>query len=108
MIQYIILFIASFFLVGLLGLQSKNVQHSRYLAAALTSMSITVANFVFVKSVATGGFDMMFTGMVGGACGIIVAIYAHDHHLMKEEKPSETFKVAGGARKPKNERKRNA
>jgi hypothetical protein len=106
MIDYIILFTASFFLVGLLGLQSKNVQHSRYLSAALTSMAITIANFVFVKVVATGGLDMMFTGMVGGACGIIVAIYAHDHHLMK--KPSETLKVSGGARKPKNERKRNA
>ena len=106
MIDYIILFIASFLLVGLLGLQSKNVQHSRYLSAALTSMAITIANFVFVKVVATGGLDMMFTGMVGGACGIIVAIYAHDHHLMK--KPSETLKVAGGGRKPKNERKRNA
>jgi NAD/NADP transhydrogenase beta subunit len=86
MIDYIILFAASFFLVGLLGLQSKNVQHSRYLSAALTSMSITVANFVFVKVVATGGLDMMFTGMVGGACGIIVAIYTHDHHLMKRKR----------------------
>jgi hypothetical protein len=101
MIQYIILFVASFFLVGLLGLQSKNVQHSRYIAAAITSMAISLANFVFVKVVATGGLDMMFTGMVGGACGIIVAIYAHDHHLMKEEKPSETLKVSGGAEKPK-------
>jgi NAD/NADP transhydrogenase beta subunit len=86
MIDYIILFAASFFLVGLLGLQSKNVQHSRYLSAAITSMAISLANFVFVKSVATGGFDMMVTGMVGGACGIIVAIYAHDHHLMKGSK----------------------
>jgi len=86
MIDYIILFIASFFLVGLLGLQSKNVQHSRYLSAALTSMAITIANFVFVKVVATGGLDMMFTGMVGGACGIMVAIYAHDHHLMKRKR----------------------
>ena len=84
--SYIVLFIASFFLVGLLGLQSKNVQHSRYLSAAITSMAISVANFVFVKSVATGGFDMMFTGMVGGACGIMVAIYAHDHHLMKRKR----------------------
>lgn len=86
MIDYIILFTASFFLVGLLGLQSKNVQHSRYLSAAITSMAITIANFVFVKVVATGGLDMMFTGMVGGACGIMVAIYAHDHHLMKRKR----------------------
>ena len=86
MIDYILIFTASFFLVGLLGLQSKNVQHSRYIAAAITSMAISLANFVFVKSVATGGFDIMATGMVGGACGIIVAIYAHDHHLMKRKR----------------------
>jgi len=86
MIQYVLLFFAAFFLVGLLGLQSKNVQHSKYVAAAITSMAISIANFVFVKSVATGGFDMMFTGMVGGACGIIVAIYAHDHHIMKRKR----------------------
>ena len=86
MIQYIILFIASFFLVGLLGLQSKNVQHSRYLAAALTSMAISLSNFVFVKAVAVGGYDTLLVVMVGGASGIMSAIYAHDHHLMKEEK----------------------
>ena len=106
MIQYVILFFAAFFMVGLLGLQSKNVQHSKYVAAAITSMCISLANFVFVKAVAIGGYDTLFVVMVGGASGIMVAIYAHDHHLMK--KPSETFKVAGGARKPKNERKRNA
>jgi len=49
-------------------------------------MAITVANFVFVKVVAIGGLDMMFTGMVGGASGIMVAIYAHDHHLMKRKR----------------------
>lgn len=86
MIEHGILFLASFFLVGLLGLQSKNVQHSRYLAAATTSMAITLANFIFVKAVATGGIDMMFTGMVGGASGIMFAIYVHDHHLMKRRK----------------------
>ena len=101
-----LLFFAAFFMVGLLGLQSKNVQHSKYVAAAITSMCISLANFVFVKAVAIGGYDTLFVVMVGGASGIMVAIYAHDHHLMK--KPSETFKVAGGARKPKNERKRNA
>jgi len=106
MIQYVILFFAAFFMVGLLGLQSKNVQHSKYVAAAITSMCISLANFVFVKAVAIGGYDTLLIVMVGGASGIMVAIYAHDHHLMK--KPSETLKVSGGAEKPKNERKRNA
>lgn len=86
MIEYGILFIASFFLVGLLGLQSKNVQHSRYLAAALTSMAISLSNFIFVKSVAVGGIDTLIVVMVGGASGIITAIYAHDHHLTKRKR----------------------
>ena len=86
MIQYIILFISAFFMVGLLGLQSKNVQHSRYLAAALTSMAISLSNFIFVKAVAIGGYDTLLTVMVGGASGIMCAIYAHDHHLAKKEK----------------------
>ena len=97
--DYVLLFFAAFFMVGLLGLQSKNVQHSKYVAAAITSMGISLANFVFVKAVAVGGYDTLFVVMVGGASGIMVAIYAHDHHLMK--KPSETLKVSGGAEKPK-------
>ena len=79
MIQYVILFFAAFFMVGLLGLQSKNVQHSKYVAAAITSMGISLANFVFVKAVAVGGYDTLLVVMVGGATGIMVAIYAHDH-----------------------------
>jgi peptidoglycan/LPS O-acetylase OafA/YrhL len=86
MMSYIMLFFAAFFMVGLLGLQSKNVQHSRYLAAAATSMGISLANFIFVKSVAMGGYDTLLVVMVGGASGIMTAIYAHDHHLMKGDK----------------------
>ena len=82
--SYILLFFAAFFMVGLLGLQSKNVQHSKYVAAAITSMGISLANFVFVKVVAIGGYDTLFVVMVGGACGIIVAIYAHDHLLSRK------------------------
>lgn len=66
-------------MVGLLGLQSKNVQHSKYVAAAITSMGISLANFVFVKAVAVGDYDTLLVVMVGGATGIMVAIYAHDH-----------------------------
>jgi hypothetical protein len=69
-----------------LGLQSKNVQHSKYIAAAITSMGISLANFVFVKAVAVGGYDTLLVVMVGGASGIMVAIYAHDHHLMKRKR----------------------
>jgi hypothetical protein len=84
--SYVLLFFAAFFMVGLLGLQSKNVQHSRYLAAAMTSMGISLSNYIFVKFVAVGGLDTLLIVMVGGASGIITAIYAHDHHLMKRRK----------------------
>ena len=84
--DYVLLFFAAFFMVGLLGLQSKNVQHSKYIAAASTSMGISLANFVFVKAVAVGGYDTLLVVMVGGASGIMVAIYAHDHHLMKRKR----------------------
>lgn len=86
MMSYVMLFFAAFFMVGLLGLQSKNVQHSRYLAAAMTSMGISLSNYIFVKSVAMGGIDTLLIVMVGGASGIMAAIYAHDHHLMKRSK----------------------
>jgi hypothetical protein len=39
-----------------------------------------------VKAVAVGGYDTLFVVMVGGASGIMVAIYAHDHHLMKRKR----------------------
>ncbi len=84
--DYVLLFFAAFFMVGLLGLQSKNVQHSKYIAAAITSMGISLANFVFVKAVAIGGYDTLLVVMVGGASGIMTAIYTHDHHLMKRKR----------------------
>jgi hypothetical protein len=49
-------------------------------------MGISLANFVFVKAVAVGGYDTLFVVMVGGASGIMVAIYAHDHHIMKRKR----------------------
>ena len=38
----VIVFVSAFFLIGLLGMQSKNVMHSKYAAAAITSMLISV------------------------------------------------------------------
>lgn len=74
----ILLFTSSFILVGLLGLQSKNVQHSRYLMAALTSIFISISQFIFVKIVATGNIVDLIVVCCGGAIGIVTAIYLHD------------------------------
>lgn len=83
--KLVLTFFAAFFMVGLLGFQSKNIQHSKYIAAAMTSMGISLANFIFVKVVATGNINTLFVAMIGGALGIMTAIYAHDHFYMKKE-----------------------
>ena len=77
-LDYTILFFASFSLVGLLGLQSKNVQGSKYIAAAVTSVAISIANFFFVKIVASGNYEALAIASVGGALGIMTAIYIYD------------------------------
>jgi hypothetical protein len=75
----VILFSASFLLVGLLGLQSKNVQGSKYLAAAMTSVAITVANFFFIRLVVNDtGYTTLLVAGLGGALGIVSAIYLYD------------------------------
>ena len=74
----ILLFTSTFILVGLLGLQSKNVQHSRYLMAALTSIFISISQFIFVKIVATGNMIDLVVVCCGGAIGIVTAIWLHD------------------------------
>lgn len=77
-IDMVILFTSSFFLVGLLGLQSKNVQGSKYLAAAITSVAISVANFFFIQIIATGGLMALAVVSTGGALGVMSAIYLYD------------------------------
>ena len=85
-LDYMILFSASFLLVGLLGLQSKNVQGSKYAAAALTSIAITVANFFFIRLVVNDtGYTTLVVAGLGGALGIVSAIYLYDRATKKSE-----------------------
>ena len=74
----LILFGSSFAVVFLLGIQSKNVMHSRYVAAMLTSLGISAANFLFVKYASVGGSIEFFTAAVGGMLGIASSIYLYD------------------------------
>tara|TARA_B100000780_G_scaffold265543_1_gene221033 strand:+ start:785 stop:1105 length:321 start_codon:yes stop_codon:yes gene_type:complete len=83
--DFIILFAASFLLVGLLGLQSKNVQGSKYVAAAMTSIAITVANFFFIRLVVNdAGYSTLIVAGLGGALGIVSAIYLYDRANKKK------------------------
>ena len=79
LVDHAILFASSFFNVFLLGFQSKNVQHSRYLAAALTSVGITVAQYFFARYAAHGkGAEFLLVSGTAGASGIVTAIAVHN------------------------------
>lgn len=79
--DYAAMYVSSFVVVFLLGLQSKNVNRSRYVAAALTSIGISLSQFVFVKYAANGSYFVLFVMALGGAMGIVTSIYVHDHHI---------------------------
>ena len=80
----LILFGSSFAVVFLLGIQSKNVMHSRYVAAMLTSLGISAANFLFVKYASVGGSVEFFTAAVGGMLGIASSIYLYDKFVRRK------------------------
>ena len=71
-------------MVFLLGIQSKNVMHSRYIAAMLTSLGISAANFLFVKYASVGGGTEFSTAAAGGMLGIASSIYFYDRFLRRK------------------------
>jgi hypothetical protein len=72
------LFLASFGLVFLLGVQQLNVQGGHKAAAALTSVAIGLCNLVVLK-VAPGPTNALeVVGfLAGGPVGIVAAMVAH-------------------------------
>lgn len=79
LIDYFIIFWASFFNVFLLGFQSKNVHQSRYILAWFTTWGITLAQYYFARYAAIeGGHEFLLTAGIGGSLGIICAIADHD------------------------------
>ena len=88
--DYFAMFFASFFVVFLLGLQSKNVNQSRYTAAIVTSFGISVSNFTFVKYASTGGHASFWVCAIGGCLGIAFSIWFYDNIL-------HTRRIASGS-----------
>lgn len=78
------MFVSNFVLVFLLGLQSKNVNAGRYLAAVSTSLGISVANFLFVKYASKGSFDVFAVCATGGCCGIAFSIWFYQRFMEKK------------------------
>jgi len=81
--DYGLMYVASFAMVFLLGLQSKNVIAGRYIAAIITSIGISTANFTFVKYAAAGTWQAFVVCAAGGAAGIAGSIWFYEHVLSR-------------------------
>jgi hypothetical protein len=76
----ILLFLSSFFVVFLLGLQSKNVNGNHYVLAALTSTGIGLCNLYVIRAVSIKELsDLALIGYIaGGPIGIVFSMWVHD------------------------------
>ena len=80
-----LLFASSFLSVFLMGFQQLNVEHRKYLLSFVTSFGMTFFNYCIFKLLPQGGFqaDQFFNFAIGGALGIVCAMYAHDKLMPK-------------------------
>lgn len=67
-----------------LGIQSKNVNQSKYLAAACTSVAIGFCNLVTVKAILSDNPLDIALMITGGPIGIVTSIFLHDKYLNKK------------------------
>jgi hypothetical protein len=81
----VLAFVAAYAMVFFLGLQSKNVNQSRYLAAALTSIGILGSQFIFTKIAVVAGMTEFLVLAAGSAAGITSSIWVHDHLTKQKE-----------------------
>ena len=80
------MFWSNFFIVFLLGLQSKNVNRGHYFLAVVTSFGISVSQFIFVKYAATGSYTAFALCAAGGCCGIAFSIWFYKHFIERKKK----------------------
>lgn len=83
------LFVATFFLVLFLGLQSLNVNGGHKLMAAFTSFGIGTANITILK-IMPGPTDLMEIAAycIGSPAGILASMYIHPWMVRKFGKKS--------------------
>ncbi|PKO49039.1 MAG: hypothetical protein CVU31_02660 [Betaproteobacteria bacterium HGW-Betaproteobacteria-4] len=78
------LFAATFFLVLFLGLQSLNVNGGHKLLAAITSLGISTANIVVLKTMpGPTGLMEVAAYCLGGPAGILVSMVIHPWMVTK-------------------------
>lgn len=82
--NWIVLAIASFSTVFLMGLQTKNVMHSQYVAAFVTSLGIGTTNLIFIRAAANDEIGMVIIfGVIPASAGICVSIWVHDKWMKR-------------------------
>lgn len=80
----IAIFASSFALTMFLGLQSKNVNQSRILAAFFTSIGISICNLITVKVAMNHDSLQIGLMMIGSGLGIVTSILLHDKLTKKK------------------------
>ena len=71
------IFLATFMLVFLRGIQQQNVIHGHYIAAALTPYLIAIAEVASVLLVVDTGWGAIPYVGTGGATGIVCSMWVH-------------------------------
>lgn len=75
----VLVFVCQLIYIALLGLQSKNVQHSNYFGAAVVSTmlgisGLTISTIIARTAIAEGGWSVWIAYVVSGPIGIMAAI----------------------------------
>jgi len=73
-----LLFLSSFLVVFLLVFQQLNVSRRHYGLAAITSVAITLTQFIVVKGMASGGAPEMVFMSAGAVLGVLTSMASHD------------------------------
>lgn len=76
-----LLFFSAYATVFLLVFQQQNVIHRQFVWAGLTSVLITVSQFVVIKGIASGGVLEMVTMAAGGVLGVLSSMLLHKRLL---------------------------
>lgn len=71
------LFVSSFILVLLLGLQSLNVNNGHHIGAFMTSFGIGLCNVIMFKLVPDASPTQIAAYILGGPLGILTAMWLH-------------------------------
>jgi glycopeptide antibiotics resistance protein len=74
----VILLVSAFATVFLLVFQQQNVTHKQYGLAAVTSVLITITQFIVIKGVSSGDYTDMLYMAIGGVFGVLTSMKSHE------------------------------